>query len=97
MFVVVCYDVATESEGGKKRLRRVAKICGNNGQRVQHSVFECQLDWSQFLVLRANLLREMDEKQDSLRFYLLGNRHESKVVHYGVKENFDLQTDTLLL
>ena len=41
MFVLITYDVSTEDTAGKKRLRRVAKICMNYGVRVQNSVFEC--------------------------------------------------------
>ena len=38
--VVVSYDVNTQSEGGQKRLRKVAKLCESCGQRVQFSVFD---------------------------------------------------------
>ena len=41
MLVLVTYDVRTENKAGQKRLRDVAKICENYGQRVQYSVFEC--------------------------------------------------------
>lgn len=44
MMVIVSYDVNTETVSGKKRLRHVAKICNDYGQRVQNSVFECLVD-----------------------------------------------------
>ena len=47
MLVVITYDVNTETPGGRKRLRKVAKQCTNYGQRVQNSVFECLLDAAQ--------------------------------------------------
>ena len=96
MLVVVSYDVSTESAEGRKRLRRVAKLCLRHGQRVQFSVFECQIDSGQLLVFKKLLLDEIDQAQDSIRLYLLGNKYENKIEHYGVKESFDLDKDTLM-
>ena len=72
MMVLVSYDVATSSEGGKRRLLRVAKACLNYGQRVQYSVFECLLDPAQWTRFRNRLVGIIDEDQDSLRFFFLG-------------------------
>lgn len=85
MLVLITYDVNTETEGGKKRLRKIAKQCVNYGQRVQNSVFECVLDASQAKMLQHELLEIMDKEKDSLRFYYLGNHYESKVEHFGTK------------
>ena len=95
MLVLVSYDVAITSDGGQKRLRRVAKVCTDYGQRVQNSVFECLVDNSQFVLLKKKLLDEIDEKQDSLRFYFLGNNYKTKVEHIGVKPSIDM--DGLLI
>ena len=73
MLVLVSYDVKTSSEDGQGRLRRVAKIFQDFGQRVQNSVFECLVDQTQFTVLRKRLTDEIEEDKDSLRFYFLGN------------------------
>ena len=89
MFVIISYDVNVASEGGKKRLRKVAKECQNHAQRVQNSVFEANLDYSQFMKLKANLLKLIDENVDSLRFYYLGNNWKEKVEHIGAKETYD--------
>jgi CRISPR-associated protein Cas2 len=89
MLVLVTYDVATESEGGQKRLRRVAKICENYGQRVQKSVFECLVDPTQWAVLRGQLTKEIDENEDSLRFYFLGKNWKVRVEHVGVQKAYD--------
>lgn len=91
MLVIITYDVSTVSSGGQKRLRRVSKICQNYGQRVQNSVFECIVDATQFAELKIKLLETIDQNQDSIRFYRLGNNHKSKVVHFGVKESLDLE------
>ena len=88
MLVLITYDVSTQDGAGKKRLRKVAKECVNYGQRVQKSVFECILDASQALLLKDKLLSIIDETQDSLRFYNLGNNYETKVEHYGAKESY---------
>lgn len=91
MLVVVAYDVSTESEGGKKRLRRVAKVCENVGQRVQNSVFECLVDAAQWTRLRARLIDEAQLSEDSLRFYFLGDNWRQRVEHVGVKAAYDPQ------
>ena len=88
MLVLLTYDVSTQDGAGKRRLRKVAKECVNYGQRVQNSVFECILDASQALLLKDKLLSIIDETQDSLRFYNLGNNYETKVEHYGAKESY---------
>ena len=96
MLVLVTYDVNTESDGGKKRLRRVAKCCLRYGQRVQNSVFECVVDAAQYAMMENELLKIIDQKSDSLRFYNLGNNYQSKAKHYGAKPTFDL-SGTLLV
>lgn len=84
MLVLITYDVNTETAAGRKRLRKVAKQCENYGRRVQNSVFECIVDQAQSVMLKATLADTIDEKVDSLRFYYLGNKYETKVDHIGV-------------
>ena len=87
--VLVSYDVSTMDAAGKNRLRKVAKECQNHGQRVQNSVFEMNLDYSTFLKTKDRLLKLIDEKQDSLRFYYLGNNWEHRVEHIGAKPTYN--------
>lgn len=89
MMVLVSYDVSTTDKAGRTRLRKVAKECQNYGQRVQNSVFEIDVDYSTFLKVKDKLLKLIDEKQDSLRFYYLGKNWKNRVEHYGVKETYD--------
>jgi CRISPR-associated protein Cas2 len=89
MLVVVAYDVNTETTEGRRRLRRVAKICKDNGQRVQNSVFECWIDMAKWVVFRSRLLKEIAEDRDSLRFYFLGDNWKGRVEHVGAKESYD--------
>lgn len=91
MLVVVAYDVSTETEEGKKRLRRVARVCENRGQRVQNSVFECLVDAAQWVRLRAELIREISQGDDSLRFYFLGDNWNRRIEHVGTKAAYDQQ------
>lgn len=91
MFVLVSYDVSTIDPAGQKRLRRVAKICKNYGQRVQFSVFECIVDPAQWTLLRQKLIDEIDQGTDSLRFYFLGSNWEHRVEHVGAKKGIDQQ------
>ncbi len=89
MLVLVTYDVRTDSEGGQRRLRRVAKACENYGQRVQKSVFECLVDPAQWAALRQRLLSEIKEDEDSLRFYYLGKNWKPRLEHVGANASYD--------
>lgn len=89
MLVLVSYDVRTESKAGRRRLRRVARACQDWGQRVQYSVFECEVDPAQWTVLRNRLLQEIDAEADSLRFYFLGAEGRRRVEHVGAKPVLD--------
>lgn len=88
--ILITYDVNTETEAGKKRLRKVAKQCQNYGQRVQNSVFECLLDAAQWSRLKHRLSQLIDPEKDSLRFYYLGNEWRNRVEHVGAKVSIDL-------
>lgn len=94
--VVVAYDVSTETPDGRKRLRKVSKICQNCGQRVQNSVFECVVDATEYAVLKRNLINVINELEDSLRFYQLGKNYRSKIEHFGTKPSIDLEGPILL-
>lgn len=96
MLVLITYDVNTQTPAGRARLRKVAKQCTNYGQRVQNSVFECILDATKAREVKEKLIRLIDEENDSLRFYYLGNNYKNKVEHIGAKESFDVE-GTLIL
>ena len=87
--VLVTYDVDTTDAAGRKRLRRIAKVCVNYGQRVQESVFECDVDSAMLVSLKAQLLEIMDAGKDSIRIYHLGSNWHGKVEHYGAKPSYD--------
>ena len=91
MMVLVSYDVLTIDKSGARRLRRIAKICQNYGQRVQYSVFECIVDPAQWTQMRQLLIDVFDEKQDSLRFYFMGANWKHRVEHVGAKEAIDVE------
>lgn len=90
MMVLVTYDVSTESREGRRRLRRVARACEDWGQRVQFSVFECDLDPAQWTTLRARLVTIIDAETDSLRFYMLGREWRRRIEHVGAKPATDM-------
>ena len=91
MLMLVAYDVTTETAAGRRRLRRVARACLDYGQRVQNSVFECEVDPAQWAVLRSRLIGEIDVATDSLRFYRLGAEGRRRVEHVGAKPTIDLE------
>jgi CRISPR-associated protein Cas2 len=88
--MLIAYDVNTETSAGKRRLRRVARACLDYGQRVQNSVFECEVDPAQWTALRERLIKEIDAAKDSLRFYRLGSDGHRRVEHIGAKPTLDL-------
>jgi len=89
MLILITYDVNTETPEGRKRLRHVSKVCQNYGQRVQNSVFECEVDAGLYLMVKDRLVRLINTETDSLRFYNMGNNSRSKVEHFGAKQSFD--------
>ena len=89
MLVLVSYDVEVSSEGGARRLRRIARACQDYGQRVQFSVFEIEVPPDQWVLLRTRLLAEMDTGRDSLRFYFLGRDGRRRIEHIGAKPAVD--------
>lgn len=96
MMTLVSYDVSTVDAAGRKRLRKVAKECVNYGQRVQNSVFEVDVDYGTFSKLKDRLMKIIDEEQDSLRFYYLGNNWKRRVEHIGAKETYDPEGSLIL-
>lgn len=89
MQILVTYDISTSSVGGARRLRRAAKTCLDYGQRVQNSVFECKVDYSQFVELKSKILDIIDLQADSVRFYFLGKTWDEKVEHHGVRPSLN--------
>ncbi len=89
MWVLVTYDVNTETAEGRSRLRHVAKTCESYGQRVQKSVFECTVNATVFHEMKSRLLNIIDEDLDSLRFYKLPEGREKRVEEYGVSNVID--------
>jgi CRISPR-associated protein Cas2 len=91
MMVLVSYDVSTKTPAGKRRLQRVARICGDFGQRVQNSVFECNVDPAQWAEMRHRLEDVYNKDEDSLRYYFLGSNWERRVEHIGAKPAVDME------
>ena len=91
MELLVTYDVNTEVAAGRRRLRRVAKVCEAYGQRVQKSVFECILNPGQLEELRHKLVEAIDQSQDNLRIYRLREPRSRFLEVYGMPPEFDLR------
>jgi len=91
MLIIITYDVSTETSAGRRRLRRVAKVCEAHGQRVQKSVFECKVNLMQLEELERRLLSEIDEKEDSLRLYRLTEPVDMHVKEYGNFKSVDFE------
>jgi CRISPR-associated protein Cas2 len=96
MLILVTYDVSTETSEGKRRLNRVAKKCIAFGQRVQNSVFECHLDWGEYIKFQNELKAIIDKNLDSLRFYNLGAHFDTKVMHIGQKPSMPIEGEFIV-
>jgi CRISPR-associated protein Cas2 len=96
MLVLVSYDVSTRDEAGRRRLRQVARLCENRGQRVQNSVFECLVDPAQWVAFRQALQSVADPESDSLRYYFLGSEWKRRVEHFGAKPAYDPEGPLIL-
>ena len=96
MLIIVCYDVNTETRAGRRRLRRVAKVCESTGQRVQKSVFECQVTLAEFEALERRLLAEISTEEDCLRLYRMPDTRGAEVREYGVFKAVDFDGPLVL-
>lgn len=96
MLVIVCYDVNTETPVGRRRLRRVAKVCESMGQRVQKSVFECQVELMQLEELERHLLAEINLDEDCLRLYRLPETRGCEVREHGKFRAIDYEAPIVL-
>lgn len=96
MLILVSYDISTITSSGEKRLRRIARVCQDYGQRVQFSVFELELDTARWIGIKEKLCQLIDPKVDSLRFYYLGKNWHGKVEHVGAKAVLDLNGPLIL-
>ncbi|AYW46551.1 CRISPR-associated endonuclease Cas2 [Tetragenococcus koreensis] len=97
MMILVTYDVNTETKQGRKRLRHVANLCVDYGQRVQNSVFECSVVPAEFVELKGKLADIINPELDSIRFYLLGKNWQNRVEQMGNNDSYDPDKDVLLL
>lgn len=96
MKILVCYDVATDDTGGRRRLRKIAEMCKDHGVRVQYSVFECDVSDHLWVRLRHDLLRLMNSDRDSLRFYYIDEAALRRTEHHGVRLPLDLSGPLIL-
>jgi len=96
MLVIVCYDVNTETREGRRRLRRVARVCEGVGQRVQKSVFECQIDLTKMEALERRLLAEIKPEEDNLRIYRMADTRGCEVREHGTFRATDFDAPLVL-
>lgn len=96
MLILVTYDGSTETSEGRRRLRRVAKVCQDYGQRVQKSVFECKVDAATYELLEQALLDEINEKEDNLRLYRLTEPLKKNIKEFGKFESMNFDAPLIL-
>ena len=94
--MLISYDVSTETPAGRRRLRKVAQVCQDFGQRVQKSVFECSVNEAQFEEVVRRLLDIINKTEDSLRVYRLTEPKDKHVQVYGVDGTVDFNEPLIL-
>lgn len=80
-WIVVAYDIPDD-----KRRTKVMKTLEGYGQRVQYSVFECEVRPADLERLKERLRTLVDKKQDDVRFYPLCESCLRKVTLLGKAE-----------
>ena len=96
MYILVTYDVQTETPAGQRRLRKVARLCMDYGQRVQNSVFECLLTEVQLAELKHKLETAMDVENDSIRIYYLNKSDNRRIVTIGKNNTVDVEGSLII-
>lgn len=96
MYILVTYDVQSSDKNGAKRLRQVARVCLNYGQRVQASVFECLVTPSQRVELEAKLRSIIKEDADSIRIYQLGKDYKQHIQSFGRPTSYDVEGELMV-
>lgn len=91
MYILVTYDVQTETLEGQRRLRKVARLCMDYGLRVQNSVFECVLTEVQLAELKNRLQHVIDKTHDSIRIYYLNRNENRRIVTLGRNDMIDVE------
>lgn len=92
MRIVVSYDISND-----KRRRKMAKILEGYGDRVQYSVFECELDAPQLTSLKRRL-RPLVSKEagESVRIYPLHADSAAQVQVLGYDARRELGPVTVI-
>ncbi len=96
MYILVTYDVDTTNKDGARRLRNVAKACMDYGQRVQNSVFECEVTEAQYCLLKERIKNMINDTLDSIRFYSLSRNERKRVEVLGVETAYKVD-DALII
>lgn len=77
---LIAYDIREPT-----RLRRICKIMEEYGERLQYSVFICDLTKAELVHARAAIERVMAMDADSLVIVDLGETHEARFTFVGAR------------
>lgn len=91
MYILVAYDVDTTTMEGARRLRKVAQACVDYGQRVQNSVFECEVTEAQYCILKERIKNLIDDSRDSVRFYFLNKNENRRIERLGIETAYNVK------
>ncbi|PWH18352.1 MAG: CRISPR-associated endonuclease Cas2 [Ardenticatenia bacterium] len=78
MFILVSYDIPDD-----RRRVRLAKVLQDYGERVQYSVFECDLTQKQLQQMVREVRQVISDEQDSVRVYLLCRECVGRIQAFG--------------
>ena len=81
MFVLISYDIMDD-----KRRYKLAKALVFFGDRVQLSVFECNLEKPEYIKMTSKITKIINNDEDSVRIYKICVSCKAEVCIYGCGE-----------
>jgi len=83
MDILITYDIADTDGEGANRLRRIAQVCEQYGERVQFSVFECRLSPARLARMMGEVQDVIDRRVDSVIVYRFAGRLDEARIRLG--------------
>ena len=78
MYVMVSYDIVDD-----KTRYKVMKFLKDFGNRVQYSVFECNIDEERFKRIKKGVENLINKREDKVRYYFICKACIKRVVISG--------------
>lgn len=84
MYVILVYDISTETKEGKRRLPKVMKKCREYLHHTQKSVFEGVISEAKLLALKTSIEKLINKDEDYVVIYKLLNQNNLQKENIGI-------------